>query len=99
MIAIWCSPYSGRPSIAHTSSQCWPVGQLMPTQPSAARTTPSIGADRRLAGRPRRRIRCAINIGYGSVDSNASTSETSTSRTRPRFSACNRNAVRAPSAP
>ncbi len=67
--------------MAHTSSQCCPVRQLIPTQPSAARTTPSIGDWRTLVGRPSARIRSDISIGYGSVDSSASNSETSTSVT------------------
>src|ERR1700744_5862907 len=69
----------------------------MPTQPSAARTTPNMGADRTLLGRPRLRIRLAISIGYGNVDSSDSNSETSTTRTRP--AGCSRSAVNAPNAP
>ncbi len=65
----------------HTSSQCCPVRQLIPTQPSAARTTPSIGAWRTLVGSPSARMRSNIIIGYGNVDSSASSTETSTSVT------------------
>jgi hypothetical protein len=81
MIAIWCSPYSGRPTISHTSSQCCPVRQLIPIQPSAAPTMPIIGAARVLVGMPRLAIRSAMSIGYGSVDSRDSITDTSTSTT------------------
>ena len=75
-----------------------PVRQLMPSQPSAARTMPSIGAAFGLGGMPSLRIFSANSIGYGSVDNNDSNTETSTSTT-PRVSAeIVRNAVSAPSA-
>ncbi len=50
MIASCCSPYSGIPSIAHASSQCCPVRQLIPSHPSAARTMPIIGRGPGVAG-------------------------------------------------